>query len=64
MIRGPKAHLYRSKERAGTRRDSGAQVLAPKASDSVQALAFDLSGSRRSALTGGGLISVLSSADF
>lgn len=64
MIWGEKAYLRRAKERPGTRRDSGAQVPAPKASDSVQTLVFDLSGSRRSASTRGGLISLYLSADF
>lgn len=64
VIWGGKAHLYRAKERPGTRRDSGARELAPNASDSVQTLAFDLPGSRRSALTCGGLVSMYLSADF
>lgn len=64
MIWGGKAQFFRAKERPETGRDSGAQVLAPNGSDSVQTFAFDFSGSRRSALTCGGLISMYLSADF
>lgn len=64
MIWGGEAHFFLAKERPGTGRHSGAQALAPNGSDSVQTLAFDFSGSRRSALTCGGLISMYLSADF
>lgn len=33
MIWGEKAYFFRAKERPGTGRDSGAQVLAPNGSD-------------------------------
>lgn len=58
--------ILRSREQSGGRRASGSQVrcLAPNGSDSVQALAFGLPGSRRSALTCGGGGTLYLSADF
>jgi hypothetical protein len=63
VIWGGKASLARRSVLEGGETEEP-RCPAPNGSDSVQALAFDLPGSRRSALTCGGGITIYLSADF
>lgn len=61
---GSKGDIYRSREQSGGRRAVAPRCLAPNGSDSIQALAFGLPGSGRSALTCGNDGTLYVSADF